>query len=825
MSNPVKGIKSLFILSIILYFIYSFIFFSLLFIVLSMESVLSVFNSKITLSFYMMAGGAVLNVILFIILKHEVRKAERGNGAGKFTVFFINNYGILSGIIFVVSIILNFIFLSSLFFEHNIYISLIQSVFTGFISLTVSISLAFLYYNYSKTKLYFLSDKIDFHSLTLFSKFSIPILSVVFIILMTSASILFRMVNKNIYADAMNTLHSGADAVSTYITNYFYAAEIDAYEITNNQYFEKGPINIKDPEALSLLKKLYKRKHLDYILGYYFADLDGNALYNNGNTGYIFNHEHFQKMKATKAHALSNLEYNYNYVTHAMSCIVPFIEDGKLKGAVGSVLQIGPLKEKLSEIKISKTSETWLINADGEIIYHPRVDFVGMKLSLDFMGQEYSNIQEIQTSKPGELNTCVFQGVEKYYYKIFLPSTGQFAVFVFDKTDITEKLNIFPIQIMGSIFTIGLLIFVLIWNITRSFSSPIKKTIRILEKLSQGDLTQKSDIYLPDEFGDFLQHFMKFQSEISNVITSVQESSRQLSSAAEALAKTGVDLADNAQTQASAVEQSSASLEEVSGSVELISDNAKEQANLTEEAYSSLKLMNESTVQVADSAKYSVELSAKMTDEVKYGFSLMQNTRQKMNEIKKSTSEIADFIILIEDISDQVNLLSLNAAIEAARAGNHGRGFAVVASEITKLADQTAASAKNIRLLVEKGLKEVSDGSEFVDSTTRALENIVKNIEITNQNVLKISQFSDEQQKLNKEVIDKMETVKSMADNISFSTSEQKIANNEMINTIEGINEITQAVAHGSDEISSSTTEISAQADSLQQQIEFFKVN
>ncbi|HRX48219.1 MAG TPA: HAMP domain-containing methyl-accepting chemotaxis protein, partial [Spirochaetota bacterium] len=358
----------------------------------------------------------------------------------------------------------------------------------------------------------------------------------------------------------------------------------------------------------------------------------------------------------------------------------------------------------------------------------------------------------------------------------------------------------------------------------KRFSLPIQNTIGVLERLAEGDLTAESTDFLADEFGEMIRNFKQFQRKLRGTITTALKAAVQLSSSAHELAITSSKMSDSAQTQAASVEEASASLEEVSGSIELININAQEQAKLAKTTYNAMEQLRSDNETVAGYAEKALEAARGTTEQAGNGQQLMQNTIEGMNNIDESTQKIADTVRLISDISDQVNLLALNASIEAARAGEHGRGFAVVAEEISKLADQTAASAKGITDFVNAGLREVEKGRSYVDETGRAFNMIIEYIAQTEELVRKITDSASRQAESSREVLESTKKVNEMSDSISVSTNEQMMTNQEMSKTVEQINQNTQAAAAAAEEIASSADEISAQAEILSARMEFFKV-
>lgn len=176
-----------------------------------------------------------------------------------------------------------------------------------------------------------------------------------------------------------------------------------------------------------------------------------------------------------------------------------------------------------------------------------------------------------------------------------------------------------------------------------------------------------------------------------------------------------------------------------------LSQRTSEQASSLEETSASMEEMTSTVKQNADNAKQASQLAMAARETADRGGNVTGKAVAAMEEINKSSKQIADIITVIDEIAFQTNLLALNAAVEAARAGEHGRGFAVVAAEVRNLAQRSATAAKEIKGLINESIERVAEGSALVNQSGKTLTEIVSSVKNVSDIILEISAASEEQ--------------------------------------------------------------------------------
>lgn len=302
----------------------------------------------------------------------------------------------------------------------------------------------------------------------------------------------------------------------------------------------------------------------------------------------------------------------------------------------------------------------------------------------------------------------------------------------------------------------------------RRTSSTLKDVIgdinQLLTEFAKGNLDAKSnniEIYSGD-FNEILNKLKEVETGLSQTIYNVKESSDQVSAGADQLAESAQGLAEGATDQAAALEELTASVNEVASHVE---ENT------------------ESTDRVHDQAK---EVAIKAD----HGTAKMKELIESMKHISDTTNDIQTVIEKIESIASQTNLLSLNASIEAARAGEAGRGFAVVAEQIKELAEESASSAEETRVMLTNSLNQVEIGSSVADETSQFMAEMIEQLDAVVMEVAKIRQVSDRQAESVKQISQAIEQVNGVVQDNSATSEQVSATSQELSASAEGLDEM-----------------------------------
>lgn len=325
-----------------------------------------------------------------------------------------------------------------------------------------------------------------------------------------------------------------------------------------------------------------------------------------------------------------------------------------------------------------------------------------------------------------------------------------------------------------TILSIGALVsiilgLVLAWVATRSITQPLGQAVNCSQAIMKGDLGIAIDERGRDETAQLMHAMAAMRNNLSHIVGQVRDNAQGVSASSAEIANGNQDLSMRTETQASALEETSASMEELSATVSQNAENARQGNALA---------LNASTIAIK-------------------GGNVVGQVVETMKGINESSRKIADIISVIDGIAFQTNILALNAAVEAARAGDQGRGFAVVASEVRALASRSAAAAKEIKTLIHASVERVEQGTVLVDQAGATMN----------------------------EVVDAIQRVTGIMGQISSASSEQSSGVSQVGEAVQQMDHATQQNAALVEEIAAAASSLNSQAKTLVDLMAFFQLS
>ncbi len=461
----------------------------------------------------------------------------------------------------------------------------------------------------------------------------------------------------------------------------------------------------------------------------------------------------------------------------------PVLVAGKFAGIVALDYPLEGLQKSLAEVRPFQAGYAALISNGGFYASHPNSSLLGKK--ADALSP--AALEAIAQGKPYQFETAgqmyVFaplalgHGAAPWSLMVSFPM----EVVLADANQLVWKMA------LSALVGIGVMVLVLALSI-RKMIGPLEKLSHTVSQL-QGDLTVRLPIGRQDEIGQIAQAFNDFMGRLHPVVRDIRQQSEAVDQTGQELARLTQTVAGRSHQQSQASQSTASAMEEIATGISHVASSAHQAGMEAEE-----------TEKFIDNATASIQ---RMADEIRAVNSTMGEVKSRVSQLDVNAGKIDRIAQTIQDIAEQTNLLALNAAIEAARAGEQGRGFAVVADEVRKLAERTTQATLEISRLLQTIQKEtgqvvdvvedaalrIDEGASQSDNTVKLISHIHQRVQSMAAQTTSIAQASTQQAQACGEVAMHVETISTAAQENDQTMTEADTAVRTMCQKVSALGE------------------------------------
>ena len=509
-------------------------------------------------------------------------------------------------------------------------------------------------------------------------------------------------------------------------------------------------------------------------------------------------------------------------------------ERGDVLGAVGVSMKLDTFSQIIASIKVGDSGYGWVVDGTGLVIAHPVADVV-MKLKLTEADKSsgYKGLSSLGENmlavEEGSGSFLSDKGVQMASFHARIPNTPNWVLGInMPETQIqaasTLIIRLFVFSIVGAI-AIALVLTLLLG---KSIAKPIVRIVGSFKELAEGeaDLTKSLVAGRNDEVGDLAKDFNRFIAKLREIVVSLKAaqdeleraggelraSSSETSGAAAQIYESVSRVGEKSQRQSESVASASSAVEEIAKNIESLEHLISEQAASVTQASASIEEMVGNIGSVTSSIDKMADEFASLSSAAEEGMSIQEATGARITQISERSETLLEANSAIAKIASQTNLLAMNAAIEAAHAGDAGKGFSVVADEIRNLAETSSEQSHTIGAELAQVRKEIEGIVVSSRDTAASFSRVMQKLADTDRIVQEVKSAMSEQKEGSTQVLEALKAMNEITSNVRSGSKEMGAGNETILVAMSGLRDTASEIQKSMEEMAGGVKAITASA-------------
>ncbi|MDP2574154.1 methyl-accepting chemotaxis protein [Vibrio penaeicida] len=599
-----------------------------------------------------------------------------------------------------------------------------------------------------------------------------------------ASSILFEQTRHGVYNRAISLSNTAVESLEYWLVSH--KDVVDAAATVNSL-----------EEAIVALPQAKKAGRFDEV---FFAQVNGDVYLAGTSTPYPefdARGRDWFKQASNQRKTVVSKPYVGAQQGHTMLTIsTPVYANGQMIGILGADLKLGSIQKNLNSYQVGDNAFAMMLNKEGTILSHPQESL--LMTPFNRYAPKLSNTAIRSASDENRIEISIRGGQEKLLYFASVPNSDWIFALEMDRS--TEEANHDALlkQLIFTGIIVALIVLFVIWWMVSFQLKGLTQVSKALEEISEGDgdLTQRITIQSNDEVGQLAANFNRFTEKMHLLVSNIHNYSTQLSSQADITSRHADENAHRIDHQQQEINMVATAVTEMSSATQEIASNAE---NTAREGAATVEISNQGEREVLNSQESILSLASDISD-----------ATSVIQELEMHAQEISGILSTIQEIAEQTNLLALNAAIEAARAGEQGRGFAVVADEVRVLSQRTHDATGEINRNIDTLQSTTQRAVSSMQTSQNNAEKAVTDARIASESLQRITQSAN--------------MINDMASQIAAAAEEQSLVTEEITRNTNEVKDVSQALAEQAQDASAQASELNSISGELYQEVSRFKL-